>query len=144
MFKRKGKKFIAVIVALLFSGVFTEVITAQITTTAGDFLIQPLYSFKNKTGKDPFEAVFKKENMPAAINLDIASFVLVGIAGDGEDVTALFKNEGGGDFGYKFREGKLYGENNLVIENITGEMNKNNEVVLVQGDKEITFTMREK
>ncbi|HRU39071.1 MAG TPA: hypothetical protein P5511_04280 [Candidatus Goldiibacteriota bacterium] len=106
-----------------------------------EYLIKPLYEFKNKAKRDPFSARHEKDSTIAAVSVDITTFSLIGITQSGQLKTALFKSKNGTPFGYIFAEGRLYGENDRVIEGIEGEIRGVDIVLLRQGDREVIFKL---
>ncbi|MCX8092787.1 MAG: hypothetical protein N3E50_01310 [Candidatus Goldbacteria bacterium] len=105
------------------------------------FEIKPIYEFTFKAGRDPFEPRILKEQIPAMIDVDISTFKLMGITESQGVKTALFMSRSGSTFGFIFIDGVLYGENNKKIPGITGEIKNKEEVLLIQGDKEVLFKL---
>jgi hypothetical protein len=146
MLKKKAKRakmnigmvFIAFFLALFSQG------TAAAADEADNLEIKPAYIFQNKSGRDPFEQRSKKEIAPAFKEVDITTFSLQGITTDNKGMkAALFKSRSGNPFGYIFIGDKLYGENDQVIPDVTGEIKSDKEVLLLQGDREVLFKLEE-
>jgi hypothetical protein len=107
-----------------------------------DYVIKPQYIFSNKAGRDPFMPKFKKMGeMNASDKINISALSIVGITESKGEKAALFKTTIGDPFGYIFFDGVFYGPNDTVVDGISGEIKNSNEVLLVQGDKEIIFTL---
>jgi hypothetical protein len=109
-----------------------------------DFEIKPVYVFENKAGRDPFEPRYKTEATQSMADVDITTFSLQGITDSKGTQAALFTSKSGNPFGYIFIEGKLYGENDKVISDVSGEIKENAEVLLIQGDREVLFKLNER
>lgn len=106
--------------------------------------IKPSYVFQDKAGRDPFEPRYEKEVAPAFKEVDITTFSLQGITTDDRGMkAALFKSRSGNPFGYIFIGDKLYGENDQVISDVTGEIKSDKEALLRQGDREVLFKIEE-
>jgi hypothetical protein len=147
MLKKRHKSYIiknGIINIMVLTAVF---FIAGTTTGAAEsedeFEIKPLYIFEDKAGRDPFEPRHRKEAVPAMMSVDITTFSLQGITESRGMLAALFKSKSGNPFGYIFMDGKLYGENDRVIPDIAGEIKANNEVLLIQGDREVLFKLDE-
>jgi hypothetical protein len=142
---KKGMQRYIINKSLLFIAVFTGMLLLPCAVmpddTINDFEIKPAYDFVYKAGRDPFEPRYKTEAAPAMIDVDITTFSLQGITESKGAQAALFKSKSGNPFGYIFMDGKLYGENERVIPDVTGEIKENAEVLLVQGDKEVLFKL---
>ena len=117
--------------------------TAAAAETADDFEIKPVYVFVDKAGRDPFEPRYKTEAAPAMVDIDITTLSLQGITESRGVQAALFKSKSGNPFGYIFIDGKLYGENDRIIPDVSGEIKENQQVLLIQGDREVLFKIDE-
>jgi hypothetical protein len=145
--RQKGGRIVKnTVVAACVAALFCPVIISAADNAAGtdEFEIKPAYIFQNKAGRDPFEPRYKREAVPAMAEIDITAFSLQGITIDaGGGKAALFRSKSGNPFGYIFMDGKLYGENDQVIPDVAGEIRPTNEVLLIQGDKEVLFKLEE-
>jgi hypothetical protein len=125
------------------AGTAAPAVTAVTAGAPDDFEIKPVYIFVNKAGRDPFEPRYKTEAAPAMVDVDITTFSLQGITESKGMQAALFKSKSGNPFGYIFIDGRLYGENDRVIPDVSGEIRENQQVLLVQGDREVLFKLDE-
>ncbi|MCX7698974.1 MAG: hypothetical protein N2114_05865 [Candidatus Goldbacteria bacterium] len=142
MLKKSKQKYIILwIVISSFSYGFFSLIDIFAQEQELIFEIKPIYEFTFKAGRDPFEPRILKEQIPAMIDVDISTFKLIGITESQGVKTALFMSRSGSTFGFIFIDGVLYGENNRKIPGITGEIKSNEEVLLIQGDKEVLFKL---
>lgn len=130
-----------IIYIALFVLVFLLPCSARAADMTDDFEIKPVYVFVNKAGRDPFEPRHKTQAAPAMMDVDITTFSLLGITESKGMQAALFKSKSGNPFGYIFIDGKLYGENDRVIADVSGEIKQNEEVLLIQGDREVLFKL---
>ena len=78
---------------------------------------------------------------PAVVEVDISTFLLIGITNSQDVKAALFRSKSGSPFGYIFMNGKLQGENERIISDVAGEIKSDEEVVLIQGDREVLFKL---
>ena len=143
MLKKSKKSYIIKVIILLFIVALSKPVFIVAEEEEMDFDIKPIYQFQNKSGRDPFEPRYKKELAPAVVEVDISTFLLIGITKSEGANAALFKSKSGNPFGYIFINGKLYGENERIIPDIAGEIKSDSEVVLVQGDREVLFKLSE-
>jgi hypothetical protein len=146
MLKKSAQRYIIyniILYIMAFTAVFLLPCAAGSAETADDFEIKPVYIFVDKAGRDPFEPRYKTEVAPAMVDVDITTFSLQGITESKGMQAALFKSKSGSPFGYIFIDGKLYGENDRIIPDVSGEIKENQQVLLVQGDKEVLFKIDE-
>jgi hypothetical protein len=146
MLKTAFKRYIIdkiIYIIMLFSAFCAAPAIAADQQPVDEFEIKPVYEFSYKAGRDPFEPRYKNNSIKINDLIDISALYLMGITVSGGGKAALFSFKNGSNFGYVFMDGKLYGENNTVIEDIKGEINENSEVILIQGDREILFKLHE-
>jgi hypothetical protein len=146
MLKKCAQKYIIrniILYIIAFITVFLMPCPANRAAAADDFEIKPVYIFVNKAGRDPFEPRYKTEAAPAMVDVDITTFSLQGITESKGLQAALFKSKSGNPFGYIFIDGKLYGENDRIIPDVSGEIKENQQVLLIQGDREVLFKLDE-
>jgi hypothetical protein len=125
---------------------FFVILSVVFFAASGDVMCQqyssaPIFHFKNETGRDPFSARQLLINMEQKNDLQISTLMLEGITNTGSRKTALFSTTGGFKSGYIFEDGALYGDNDKVIEGITGKILNKDEIILRQGDKEVIFKL---
>lgn len=141
MLKKGYKKYIIILkilIILFFSRCFS--FAKAIENSEDEFLIKPLYIFKNKGNRDPFKPRYKANIIPVVENISISTLVLQGITETQETKAALFKSSGE-NTSYILMDGKFYRENEEVVPGIFGEIISEKEVILRQGDKEIIFKL---
>jgi hypothetical protein len=143
MLKKVFKRLIigVALIFILLCPVFSDEPKTQQVDDA-DFVIKPGYSFTNLINRDPFVPKYKRtEELNVVAKVNISALSLVGITRSNGEKAALFKSTIGDAFGYIFINGVFYGSNDTVIEGISGEIKNDSEVILMQGDKEIVFTL---
>lgn len=142
MLKKHGQKYIIkAIIALIFTAGFCS--SGFSNQDADDLTVKPAYSFTNKGGRDPFSPRYMGQPVPVFAKVDITSLALLGVTETEGVKAALFVNKTGQSVGFVFTEGRMYGDNNEEVTGITGEIKSSSEVLLVQGDKEVLYTLNE-
>lgn len=106
-----------------------------------ELTVKPAYIFTNKGGRDPFSPRHMAEPVPAFVKIDITSLALLGVTETNGVQAALFVNKTGQSVGFVFMNGKMYGDNDEEISGITGNIKSHSEVLLVQGDREVLYTL---
>jgi len=142
MLKKQVKSYIINIILFIVITAFCPVL-AQNGGVDDELEVKPLYIFQNKADRDPFEPRGKKQAVPPIAEVDITTFRLLGITESGGVKAALFRSKSGNPFGYIFIGTKLYGDNDKVVAGVDGEIKNDEEVILVQGDKEVLFKLEE-
>jgi len=149
MLKISLKRYIIILILTAIIFVMCRFILAaddnnsSLATNESDFVIKPLYIFSNKGNRDPFVSRVNQQVFPQMKLLDISALALYGITESDGSKSALFGNKSGNNFGYILKDGEFYEENNNVVPDVKGEIKNDNEVLLIQGDKEILFKLKD-
>ncbi len=106
-----------------------------------ELTVRPAYIFTNKGGRDPFSPRYMAQPIPAFVKIDITSLALLGVTETNGMQAALFVNKTGQSVGFVFMNGKMYGDNDEEITGISGEIRNHSEVLLLQGDREVLYTI---
>ena len=138
MLKNRKKQFIIKLIYISISVLFSGMLFASSETI--NYEIKPKYSFANKGGRDIFTPRNDME-VNYMERVDISALRLNGISGINGTKAALFGTKSSSEFGYVFMNGALLGENEEIVQGITGEVRNDKEVMLRQGDKEILFKL---
>jgi hypothetical protein len=143
MLKWKNKRFIIRVVSAVLGLLIIIPAFLKAEESADFSAVKPLYIFQNKGGRDPFYPRYMKQTSGSIESVDITTLSLQGVTESNGIKSALLKSRNGLTFGYIFTDGRLYGDNDVEIADVTGEFKGENELLLRQGDREITFSMPE-
>ncbi len=105
------------------------------------FVSPQVYTARDR--RDPFVQPQAGRLRNVMNRVDIEVLRLSGVISHPRRSLALFATQTGPHFGYLLKGGKLYRENQQPVPGISGTVVSRNEVMLVQGDKKITFRLRE-
>lgn len=89
-------------------------------------------------GRDPFKAL---DNVDRSPELSISELNYQGVIQVGDSVLALFTWRGNPMVRYTLKSGKLYGDNDKVLDGVVGDITKD-QVVLIQGDQKLAFSRK--
>lgn len=141
MLKLEIKRYIMAVMSALLTGVLFTPAIIKAESAGDDFTVKPIYIFQNKAGRDPFSPRFVKDSSFSISAVDITTLSIQGVSESNGVRTALFRTKSGMSFGYIFVDGRLYGDNDLEIADVTGEFKNDFEVLLRQGDREVLFRL---
>jgi hypothetical protein len=141
MLKQKNKRYIMTVISALLLSVFSGTAFIAADDNGDDFVVKPIYIFQNKASRDPFVPRFEKDSSYSISAVDITTLSIQGVSESNGVKTALFRTKSGISFGYIFTDGKLYGDNDMEIADVTGEFKSDFEVLLRQGDREVLFRL---
>ena len=142
MLKTAPGKYIMILM-VLFAAVTCFCGTAYSEQESDELIVRPGYIFSNKGGRDPFYPRHIGQPLSAYTGVDISSLSLAGVTVTNGVQAALFVNKTGQSAGFVFVNGKMYGDNDQEIIGINGEIKSSSEVLLIQGDKEVMYTLNE-
>lgn len=141
MLKREIKRYIMAFIGAFLLGLMLIPAVIIAVDSGDDFTVKPSYIFQNKAGRDPFVPRFIKETSFSILAVDITTLSIMGVSESLGVKTALFRTKSGMSFGYIFTDGRLYGDNDLQIADVTGEFKSDFEILLRQGDREVLFRL---
>ena len=111
------------------------------TSSLADISQKPLYVYTIRGRRDPF--VFYEDIDPGRVKEQSSEFTvtelrLVGFIDSGGSKVALFK-QGNSGTTYTMRSGRLYSPGDVEMTNVKGEVMKNGQVLLTQGERKVMF-----
>ncbi len=116
-----------------------EITQDRATSALTEISTKPLYVYTARGRPDPFvNPAGATATARTNLEFSISELRLVGFMEAGGSKVALFRHRHQGTT-YTFRQGKLFAPENLPVENVTGKLQKGNEVLLVQGERRVVF-----
>jgi hypothetical protein len=112
----------------------------RLTSTEREISIKPLFVYSARGRRDPFTFDSSPMASSATQNSNITELKLVGIMGTAEAKTAIFYDTLLGTT-YRFKRGKLFGPDGVVVANIKGAFLPGRRVTLIEGESNVLYQL---
>jgi hypothetical protein len=120
-----------------------EITQNRATSNLQEISKKPLYVYTSRGRRDPF--VFQdldggpSDSAATRSVLSVAELRLVGFIGEGSGRLALFK-QGNSGVTYTLKLGHLYSPEGVQVPNVRGSIQKDDQVLLKQGERDVVFS----